>query len=126
MENEIKTFFHEAAPQPADDATFRLELNARLAAVERVRQFHDEETHFARQIVLVVFIAGLIIGGLFAAIAILHPGLLKQFWVALSNLSEWNSTMFSKDGLFFFLAILAVLLSFILTLVIFRSRSWRA
>lgn len=126
MENEIKTFFHEAAPHPADDATFRLELNARLTAVERVRQFHDEETHFARQIVLVVFIAGLIIGGLFAAIAILHPGLLKQFWVALSNLSEWNSTMFSKDGLFFFLAILAVLLSFILTLVIFRSRSWRA
>lgn len=126
MENEIKTFFHEAAPQPTDDATFRLELNARLTAVERVRQFHDEETHFARQIVLVVFIAGLIIGGLFAAIAILHPGLLKQFWVALSNLSEWNSTMFSKDGLFFFLAILAVLLSFILTLVIFRSRSWRA
>ena len=106
MENEIKTFFHEAAPQPADDATFRLELNARLTAVERVRQFHDEETHFARQIVLVVFIAGLIIGGLVV--------------------SEWNSTMFSKDGLFFFLAILAVLLSFILTLVIFRSRSWRA
>lgn len=126
MENEIREFFHEAAPQPGDDAAFRLELNARLAAVEKVRQFHDEEAHYARRIVFVVFIAGLIIGGLFTAIAILQPNLLHRFWVAISDLFEWISTVFSKDGLFFFLAILAVLLSFILPLLFFRGRGKRA
>lgn len=126
MENEIREFFHEAAPQPGDDAAFRLELNARLAAVEKVRQFHDEEAHFARRLVLVVFIAGLIIGGLFTAIAILQPNLLHRFWAAISDLFEWISTVFSKEGLFFLLAILVVLLSFILPLLFFRGRRKRA
>ena len=39
MENEIKEFFRQTAPKPADPTSFTLELNARLAAVMKQRAF---------------------------------------------------------------------------------------
>lgn len=44
MENEIKDFFRQTAPQSSDPTAFRLELNARLAAVEQIKAYRDRET----------------------------------------------------------------------------------
>ena len=73
MENEIKEFFRQTAPKPSDPTAFRLELNARLAAVESVKAYHDRELRRARRTFLLVFAAGLVLGGAFAAFLILHP-----------------------------------------------------
>ena len=73
MENEIKDFFRQTAPKPADPTSFTLELNARLAAVEQIKAYRDREIRRTRLIFLIVFVAGLLIGGALAAFLILHP-----------------------------------------------------
>lgn len=73
MENEIKEFFRQTAPKPADPTSFTLELNARLAAVEQIKAFHDREVRRTRRIYLIVFAAGLLLGGALAAFLILYP-----------------------------------------------------
>lgn len=73
MENEIREFFRQTAPKPADPTSFTLELNARLAAVEQIKAFHDQEIRRTRRVFLIVFAAGLLIGCAMAAFLILHP-----------------------------------------------------
>ena len=63
MENEIKEFFRQTAPKPSDPTAFRLELNARLAAVESVKAYHDREVRRLRRIRRLTFVAGLLLGG---------------------------------------------------------------
>ena len=63
MENEIKEFFRQTAPKPSDPTAFRLELNARLAAVESVKAYHDREVRRLRRIRRLTFAAGLLLGG---------------------------------------------------------------
>jgi hypothetical protein len=73
MDNEIRDFFRQTAPKPTDATSFTLELNARLAAVEQIKAFRDREIRRARRHALVVFFAGLLLGGAAAAFLILHP-----------------------------------------------------
>lgn len=73
MENEIKEFFRQTAPKPADATSFTLELNARLAAVEQVKAFREREIRRTRRILWTVFAAGLLLGGALAVFLILHP-----------------------------------------------------
>ena len=73
MENEIREFFRQTAPKPSDPTAFRLELNARLAAVESVKAYHDREVRRLRRIRRLTFVAGLLLGGAAAAWFILHP-----------------------------------------------------
>lgn len=73
MENEIKEFFRQTAPKPSDPTAFRLELNARLAAVESIKAYHDREVRRLRRIRRLTFVAGLLLGGAAAAWFILHP-----------------------------------------------------
>ena len=73
MENEIREFFRQTAPKPADPTSFTLELNARLAAVEQIKAYHDREVRRTRRTFLIVFAAGLVLGGALAAFLILHP-----------------------------------------------------
>ena len=81
MENEIKEFFRQTAPKPSDPTAFRLELNARLAAVESVKAYHDREVRRLRRIRRLTFVAGLLLGGAAAAWFILHPIQLPAlFW----------------------------------------------
>lgn len=86
MENEIKEFFHAAAPRPGDPTAFGLELNARLAAAERIKQFHDRESKRLRRLTLGLFAAGLLLGGALAALFILRPIPLPDF-LALPDLT---------------------------------------
>ena len=73
MENEIKEFFRQTAPKPADPISFTLELNARLAAVEQIKAYRDREIRRTRRVFLIIFVAGLLVGGALAAFLILHP-----------------------------------------------------
>ena len=73
MENEIREFFRQTAPKPADPTAFKLELNARLAAIEQVKAFRDREIRHARRMQRIAFAVGLVLGGAAAAFLILHP-----------------------------------------------------
>ena len=73
MENEIREFFRQTAPKPSDPTAFRLELNARLAAVEQIKAYHDREVRRVRRTRRLTFAAGLVLGGAVAAFFILHP-----------------------------------------------------
>lgn len=73
MENEIRDFFQQTAPKPADPTAFKLELNARLAAVEQIKAYHDREVRRLRRIRRHTFVAGLLLGGAATAFFILHP-----------------------------------------------------
>ena len=81
MENEIRNLFHEAAPKPSDPTAFRLELNARLAAVEQIKAYHDREVRRTRRILQFTLVFGLLLGGALTAFFILHPVQLPElFW----------------------------------------------
>ena len=66
-------FAAQTAPKPADPTSFTLELNARLAAVEQIKAFHDQEIRRLRRIRRLTFAASLLLGGAMAAFLILHP-----------------------------------------------------
>ena len=92
MENEIRTLFHEAAPKPSDPTAFRLELNARLAAVEQIKAYHDREVRRTRRILQFTLVFGLLLGGALTAFFILHPLQLPElFWDP--KLPEGTSTV---------------------------------
>ena len=132
MENEIREFFHATAPQPGDETSFRLELNARLAEVEKVRQYCDREIRRTRRTELALLIAGVIVGGLVTAVIILRPEPLVRLWEALRGLfrpggAEQEGVSPLGNMLFWLLSALMLLVSVILPIVFSRRRSgWRA
>lgn len=73
MEDEIRTLFHEAAPQPSAPTAFRLELNARLSAVEQIKTYRDREYRRSRRTMCYVFIAGILLGVALTVLVLLHP-----------------------------------------------------
>lgn len=87
MENEIKEFFRQTAPQPSDPTAFTLELNARLSAVEQVKAYRDREIRRSHRILIAVFAAGLLLGGAIASFLILHPVQLPA-WMSHPELAE--------------------------------------
>ena len=132
MENEIREFFHATAPQPGDETSFRLELNARLAEVEKVRQYCDREIRRTRRTELALLIAGVIVGGLVTAVIILRPEPLVRLWEVLRGLfrpggAEQEGVSPLGNMLFWLLSALMLLVSVILPIVFSRRRSgWRA
>ena len=92
MENEIREFFRQTAPKPADPTAFKLELNARLAAVEQIKAYHDREVRRLRRIRRLTFVAGLLLGGAATAFFILHPVQLPELLMD-PHLPEGASTV---------------------------------
>lgn len=73
MEDEIRKLLHETAPQVSDPTAFRLELNARLAAVEQIKTYRDRAYLRTRRLLHIVFAAGLLVGAAVTLLVILHP-----------------------------------------------------
>jgi len=126
MENEIKDFFHAAAPQPGDETAFRLELNARLEAVEQIRHFHNSEIGRIRRIAWVSLVIGLSLGVAVTVVVLLHPGFFVDFKELFRSLfqpfeSVWKSAPLLKNVLFWFFAVVTVGLSIILPIVLSRD-----
>ncbi len=86
MENEIKAFFRSTAPQPGDAVSFRLELQAKLAAAEQIRRFRESEVRRSRRTLYAVFAAGLLAGGALTALVLLQPAWLTGWWEGLRGL----------------------------------------
>ena len=89
MEDEIRKLLHETAPQPSDPTAFRLELNARLAAVEQIKTYRDREYFRIRRLLRFVFAAGILAGVAVTLLVILHPIDLPDIssitWAEISN-----------------------------------------
>lgn len=130
MEDEIRDFFNATAPKPGDETAFRLEMNARLAAVEKIRQYHDREVRRSRQVAVAFLAAGLLLGGMITALILLFPEFVTQPWETLLGLFKFagfdlEGVSLPKDFLFRLFAVPTVLLSVILPLVFSRRRGWR-
>ena len=117
MENEIKDFFRQTAPKPADPTSFTLELNARLAAVEQIKAYHDREVRRTRRTFRIIFAAGLVLGGALAAFLILHPVRLPDTLTALKSPWFWPVAIAGS--------LLAVGCPMLLTRRLFTTRSRR-
>jgi len=102
MEDEIRILLHEEAPQPSDPATFRLELNSRLAAVEQIKTYRDSEYLRTRRLLRIVFAAGILVGAVVALLVILHPFDLPDIssitWSDVSN-SPYFSYILTAAGI---------------------------
>ena len=94
MEDEIRKLLHETAPQPSDPTAFRLELNARLAAVEQIKTYRDREYLRTRRLLRIVFAAGILVGIAVALLVILHPfdlpDISSSTWSDVSSIPYFN------------------------------------
>ena len=72
---DIEQFLRESKPQTPAEDNFIIEMNARLDAVEGIKSTVAEERRRGRRMMLAALGAGLILGGLVAAVLILHPAL---------------------------------------------------
>lgn len=97
MDDEIRKLLHEAAPQPSDPTAFRLELNARLTAVEQIKTYRDHEYLRTRRLLHIVFSAGILLGAAVALLVILHPIDLPDIssitWSEVSSIPYFNSLL---------------------------------
>ena len=126
MGNEIKEFFHAAAPKPGDETAFRLELNARLEAVEQLRNFHNSEVGRIRRIAWASLAIGLSMGVALTVVVLLHPGFIVNLKELLRALFQpidyvWKSASLLKTVLFWFFAVVIVVISVILPIVFSRD-----
>jgi len=72
---DIEQFLKENKPQAPAEDSFIIEMNARLEAVEGIKSTVAEERRRGHRMMLAALGAGLILGGLVAAVLILHPAL---------------------------------------------------
>lgn len=111
MEDEIRTLLHEAAPQPSDPAAFRLELNARLSAVEQIKTYRDREYHRSRRILQIVFVTGGLLGAVLALLALSSPFDLPNLsFFYISDISKYNGIRFVLTALGAIIAACAIIL----------------
>lgn len=111
MEDEIRTFLHEAAPQPSDPAAFRLELNARLSAVEQIKTYRDREYHRSRRILQIVFVTGVLLGAVLALLVLFFPLDLSNYSLFdISDISKYNGIRFVLTALGAIIAACAIIL----------------
>ena len=121
MENEIRDFFRATAPQPGDGTAFRLELNARLAAAEQIKQYREHEERRLRRLAWVIFAAGLVLGSAVAALLILKPFDLAEISAA-STLADTLIPGFPRYFLWILAALPIAFLAFYLPVKLSRRK----
>lgn len=128
MENEIKEFFHANAPQPGDETSFLLELNAKLEAVEHIRLFHEREIKRTRQIIWAVFAIGLSMILAVTMVILLCPELVVSVRDLFRTLFQPAEDVLDhsyqlRNLLFWFFVILLSALSVVIPIVLSRNRT---
>lgn len=123
MEDEIREFLHESAPMPSDPVAFRLALYTRLAAVEQIKAYRDQEYCNNRRTLRIVFVAGIFIGVALAVLVLLHPFELPVFtdsaYFAMLGPGEGNTLTYA----WMILGVLVAACAIILPLSLSRRRS---
>jgi len=128
MENEIKEFFHANAPQPGDETSFLVELNAKLEAVEHIRLFHEREIKRTRQIIWAVFAIGLSMILAVTMVILLCPELVVSVRDLFRTLFQPAEDVLDhsyqlRNLLFWFFVILLSALSVVIPIVLSRNRT---
>jgi hypothetical protein len=91
---DIEQFLRENAPETPDEGQFLIETNARLSAVEGIKQTVDGEHRRWRLALLVALVAGLVLGCLVTGLVLLYPVQPLQadepfLAKAVQNLQQW-------------------------------------
>ena len=93
---DIELFLRDNAPETPEEGQFLIETNARLDAVEGIKQTVDGENRRWRVTLLAALVAGLVLGCIVTAFVILYPVQLDDsiFAKAARALQEWKSVLF--------------------------------
>ena len=96
--NDIEQFLRDNTPEIPDEGQFMIETNARLNAVEGIKQTVDGEHCRWRTAVIVALLAGLVLGSAVTALIWLYPPQYSQVDSFLAKtvqtLEPWKEVVF--------------------------------
>ena len=101
---DIEQYLRENAPETPDEGQFLLETNARLSAVEGIKNAVDSENRHWRGVLIATLAVGLALGSRITALVLLYPvNASDTFFVkAVQALQDW------KEVLIGFVAVCAI------------------
>lgn len=70
---DIEQFLRDNTPQTPDEGQFMIETNARLNAVEGIKQTVDGERRRGRVALIIALVTGLVLGCLVTLLVLLYP-----------------------------------------------------
>ena len=90
---DIEQFLRENAPETPDEGQFLIETNARLSAVEGIKQTVDGEHRRWRRAVLIALAASLLLGCALTALVLLYPVKIDDSFLtrAIQSLQPWKN-----------------------------------
>lgn len=106
---DIEQLLRDNKPETPDEGQFMIEMNARLNAVEGIKQTVDGENRRWRKALIIALVAGLVLGSALTALVLLHP--LPALQVDESALAKAVQFLQDKkEYLFGFIAVCATTL----------------
>ena len=94
-EKTIEEMFAHYQPDLGDSGEYMAHLTKKLEAAEYAKQYKAEQTRRYRRMMVLVFIAGVLTGGILMLITLLHPAwLIPEF--SAPTLSTSLTTLFPK------------------------------
>ena len=110
---DIDKYLRDNAPELPDEGQFLIETNARLNAVEGIKQTVDGERRRGRIALIIALAAGLVLGCLLTLLVLFYPMPSLQMDSALmtklvDSLQSW------KEVLYFIIAACAIALGLVL------------
>jgi ABC-type multidrug transport system fused ATPase/permease subunit len=94
-EKTIEEMFAHYQPDLGDSGEYMAHLTKKLEAAEYAKQYKAEQTKRYRRMMVLVFIAGVLTGGILMLITLMHPTWLVPEFTA-PTLSSSLSTIFPK------------------------------
>ena len=94
-EKTIEEMFAHYQPDLGDSGEYMAHLTKKLAAAEYAKQYKAEQTKRYRRMMVLVFIAGMLTGGILMLITLMHPAWLVPEFSA-PTLSTSLTTVFPK------------------------------
>ena len=94
-EKTIEELFARYQPDLGDSGEYMAHLTKKLEAAEYAKQYKAEQTRRYRRMMVLVFVAGVLTGGILMLITLLHPAwLIPEF--SAPTLSTSLTTIFPK------------------------------
>ena len=94
-EKTIEEMFAHYQPDLGDSGEYMVHLTKKLEAAEYAKQYKVEQTRRYRRMMVLVFVAGVLTGGILMLITLLHPAwLIPEF--SAPTLSTSLTTIFPK------------------------------
>ena len=94
-EKTIEEMFAHYQPDLGDSGEYMAHLTKKLEAAEYAKQYKAEQTRRYRRMMVLVFVAGVLTGGILMLITLMHPTWLVPEFTA-PTLSSSLSTIFPK------------------------------